>query len=78
MYAVVCSVIAAAYAWLFSVLAIPLHIIYGIATRNRAAVDPESLIIYRKLAPLAADQKRPDRHDDHEGSPPIDSKSVAH
>ncbi len=78
MYTVICSVIAAAYAWLFSVLTIPMHIIYGIATRNKSAVDPESLIVYHRLSPLSSDRKRVDRHDDHEGSPPIDSKSVAH
>jgi hypothetical protein len=77
MYLVVCAVIAAAYAWLFSVLAIPLHIIYGIATRNKATVEPDSLIVYRKLRSMPTEQPRPERHDDNEGSPPVDRTSVA-
>ncbi len=78
MYMVVCSVIAAAYAWLFSVLAIPLHIIFSIAMRNKGAVDPESLIVYRKLNSVPRDTPRGGPPAGHDGSPPIDGKSVAH
>ncbi len=78
MYTIICAVIAAAYAWLFSVLAIPLHIIFSIAMRNKSSVDPDSLIVYRKLRSVPTETPRRGPPDSHDGAPPIDSKSVAH
>jgi hypothetical protein len=78
MYAFIASVIAAAYVWLFAAIAFPLHIIYGLATRNRVAVDPDSLLVYRLLKPTVSEQPRLNHANDREDSPPIDSKRVAH
>lgn len=75
MYLIICSVIAAAYAWLFSMLAIPLHIIFSIANRNKAGVDPSTLRTYRKL-----EQESPEQHtragESGEG-PRVDKRRVA-
>ncbi|MGA7672992.1 MAG: hypothetical protein WBW04_21425 [Nitrolancea sp.] len=78
MYMVVCAVIAAAYAWLFSVLAIPLHIVFSIAMRNKNDVDPDSLVIYRKLRSISNETTRNGPPESHDGTPPIEGKSVAH
>lgn len=78
MYLVICSVIAAAYAWLFSILALPLHVIFTIAMRNQEPERPESMTVYGRLREVPTAQPPYQQHDDHEGSPPIDSHSVAH
>ncbi len=78
MYVIICSVIAAAYAWLFSVLAIPLHIIFSLIMRNRGTVSEESLKIYRRTAPRAPEGDASTRADDRSGAPPVDGKSMVH
>ena len=77
MYAFIASVIAAAYVWLFSVIAFPLHIIYGFATRNRIDADPETLLVYRVISSTSSGQPRVNRSGDRDDSQPIDSKRVA-
>jgi hypothetical protein len=77
MYGFIASVIAAAYVWLFSVIAFPLHIIYGFATRNRIDADPETLLVYRVLQTPRPEQTRQNHASDREDSPPVDSKRAA-
>ncbi len=77
LYGFICSVIAALYAWMFTILAVPLHVIFSIAMRNRAAVDEDSLDVYRRIRQVQPDSSRRNP-DDHEGSPPLDTKRVAH
>jgi len=78
MYLVICAVIASAYAWLFSVLAIPLHIIFSIATRDRGEADPDSLMVYRTLRTMSTEAPRSGPPEVHDGAPPMDGKSVVH
>lgn len=59
MYMVVCSVIAAAYAFLFSALAIPLHIVFSIVNRDKSGVDPSTLRSYRLLSMQAGSVAQP-------------------
>ncbi len=76
MYTVICSVIAAAYAWLFSALAIPLHIIFSIVTRNQAAANAETLKSFRYTTTRTPEGDVTNRGDDRGGTPPVDGKSV--
>lgn len=76
MYGFIASVIAAAYIWLFSVVAFPLHIIYGIATRNRAEVDPESLLVYRVLQQVRQEPSRVTAPGERDETQPVDPTRV--
>lgn len=57
------SIIAAAYVWLFAVIAFPLHIIFGLLNRNQTKVEPDSIIGYFSLHRMAPDPSPPTRDD---------------
>lgn len=45
------SVVAAAYLWLFSLIAMPMHVLYSLLTRGRRPIEAESQTIYGRLHP---------------------------
>jgi hypothetical protein len=57
------SVIAAAYLWLFAVIAFPLHIIFGLLDRNKKDTEPDSIVSYLRLRRLATEPSPPNRDD---------------
>ena len=57
------SIIAAAYLWLFAVVAFPLHIIFGLLTRDKSDAESDSILGYLRLRPMASDPPQPP-HDD--------------
>lgn len=59
----IASTIAAAYLWLFAVIAFPLHIIFGLLNRNQTKVEPDSIIGYFALRRMASDPPQPHRDD---------------
>jgi hypothetical protein len=59
----IASTIAAAYVWLFAVIAFPLHIIFGLFNRNQTRAEPDSIVSYLGLRRMAADPSPPPRDD---------------
>jgi hypothetical protein len=59
----IASTIAAAYVWLFAVIAFPLHIIFGLLNRNQTKAEPDSIVRYLGLRRMAADPSPPPRDD---------------
>ncbi|HVX30309.1 MAG TPA: hypothetical protein VHA53_07505, partial [Nitrolancea sp.] len=59
----IASIIAAAYMWLFAVIAFPLHIIFGLLGRNKADMEPESIIGYLRLRPMMTEPPPPPTDD---------------
>jgi hypothetical protein len=53
------SIVAAAYLWLFSLLAFPLHIIFSLLNRNETKTDPNSIIGYLGVRGMASDPPSP-------------------
>jgi hypothetical protein len=77
MYGFIATVIASAYLWLFSIVAFPLHIIYGFATRNRVDVDPETALVYRVLQQVRQEPSRKGTISELDDPQSTDPKRVA-